>query len=471
MDPFGVLFGRLIREKRGVEGLSQDGLADKADLTKARISEIETGKIANPQAKTVDALCVALNISRRERAACHHAPATALPPRLLEKLARHFGQDMPDASEDELEAFLVAKAAEFSEMRKRLEKMAEAEGRISELIRAANAALGEGDFITADDLLREAEAVHLETTTVVAMQKQAELRIERANAALVNGEIAVAASHLERSSHYFSGIDVTLEAANRHECANLLRAYGYRYKNSETLYAARVSLHRNLDIWKQDNHGEKWCMTKNALGGVSVRLSQFDIAENAISHLIEAKGHYEDVRACCSETFLPKTFATAGLDLANMYSNRLLVQSDEEYVPNVQFALGLQLSSLRFILKKDDPRSWGIVQHNLGCTYINLSNIRTDDAKSALDIDSAIHHLEQSFEVRNPDDSLQYWVASCRSMGEALLNMSTYSVTKDPSSYIQRASQILHAAHAKISPTEHPHQWAEIQHQLERSAR
>ena len=56
MDRFGVPFGRLVREKRGIEGLSQDALAEKSDLTKARISDIETGKIANPQAKTVDAL-------------------------------------------------------------------------------------------------------------------------------------------------------------------------------------------------------------------------------------------------------------------------------------------------------------------------------------------------------------------------------------------------------------------------------
>jgi transcriptional regulator with XRE-family HTH domain len=75
MDSFGVVFGRLVREKRGIEGLSQDGLAEKSGLPKARISDIETGKIANPQARTVDALCVALNISREERAALilvHH---------------------------------------------------------------------------------------------------------------------------------------------------------------------------------------------------------------------------------------------------------------------------------------------------------------------------------------------------------------------------------------------------------------
>ena len=31
----GVLFGRLVREKRGIEGLSQDGLGEKSGLTKA----------------------------------------------------------------------------------------------------------------------------------------------------------------------------------------------------------------------------------------------------------------------------------------------------------------------------------------------------------------------------------------------------------------------------------------------------
>jgi transcriptional regulator with XRE-family HTH domain len=440
----------------------------KADLTKARISDIETGKIANPQQKTVDALCVALNISREERAACHTAPASGLPSRLLEKHARHFGRDMPDATEEELEAFLMAKAEEFRNMRERLEKLAETEGRISELIKAANAALGEGDSETADDLLKEAEAVQLQSSTIVALKKQAELRIERGNVALVNGDIAVAAGHFERSSRYFCGVDGELEAGNRHECATLLRYHGYRYKSSEALYGARSGLQQNLDIWKQETHADKWCQTKNALGGVSWRLSQFDVPENAMSHLADAKGHYEDVRALCSEEFLPNMFATASVDLANVYSDRRLAKSDEEYEKNLHFGLSLQLSALRFISKSDDARSWGILQHNLGCSYIRLSNARTDEGKSAADIENAIRHLESSFEVRNPEDSLQYWVASCRSLGEALLNMSTYSATSDAAAYVRRASDILHQAAARISPSEHPHQWAEIQEQLAR---
>jgi hypothetical protein len=42
----------------------------------------------------------------------------------------------------------------------------------------------------------------------------------------VNGDIAVAAGHFERSSRYFCGVDGELEAGNRHECATLLRYHG-----------------------------------------------------------------------------------------------------------------------------------------------------------------------------------------------------------------------------------------------------
>ena len=127
-----------------------------------------------------------------------------LPPRLLEELARHFGRDMPDGREEELETFLVTKAEEFREMRERLRKLAETEDRISELVNAANAALEEGDFGTADDVLKGAEVVQLQSNTIVALEKQAKLRIERGNAALMKGDVAAATGHFERSSRYFS---------------------------------------------------------------------------------------------------------------------------------------------------------------------------------------------------------------------------------------------------------------------------
>lgn len=468
MDSFGVLFGRLVREKRGVEGLSQDGLAAESGLTKARISELERGRIANPQVRTIDALCVALNIQPDERASCHPASTFELPPSLLQKLARQFGRDMPNATEEELEAFLMAKAEEFRSMQGRLTTLAESEGRISELIKAANVALGVGEFSTADGLLMEAEEVHLQSTTIVALRSQARLRIERANASLVIGDIESAVTHFEKSSSYFSGIGNEFEAENRHECVMLLRYYGYRYRNATALFAARNMLNQNFAIWTKDVHTEKWCQTKNALGGVEVRLSQFDIPKNAILHLMEAKGHYEEVRAVCSDTFLPKIFATTCLDLANVFSERRLAKTDEEYEKNLRLALKSQMTALRFFSKYDDPREWGVLQHNLGLTYTWLSNIRPDETKSAAYLKSAIDHLEQSFEVRNPEDSLQYWVASCRSLGEALINMSKHPSAQDAADILQRAFGVLNDALAKISSAEHPLQWTQIQTQLAR---
>ncbi len=66
---FGEAFGRLIRKKRGIEGLTQQELAVTAfgdENYKSRISELENGRVSNPQAKTIDALIVALYISEDE---------------------------------------------------------------------------------------------------------------------------------------------------------------------------------------------------------------------------------------------------------------------------------------------------------------------------------------------------------------------------------------------------------------------
>lgn len=66
---FGEAFGKLVKKLRGVEGLTQEELAVKAfgeGSYKTRISELENGRVSNPQAKTVDPLIVALNISKEE---------------------------------------------------------------------------------------------------------------------------------------------------------------------------------------------------------------------------------------------------------------------------------------------------------------------------------------------------------------------------------------------------------------------
>ena len=237
------------------------------------------------------------------------------------------------------------------------------------------------------------------------MENQAKLRIERGNAALVNDDIEAAVGHFERSSRHFSGVDDALEAANWHECAMLLRYYGFRYKSRRSaLCGKKRSAAEPWHLEEGYPHREVVPDESNALGGVSFPLAQFDIPENAMSHLAEAKGHYEDVRAVCSEEFLPKTLATAELDLANVYSYRRLAKSDLEYEANLQFALSLQLSALRFFSKSNDPTAWGILQHNLDALTSAFRTRGPTSPEFASDIEKAIHHLELSLERQGPGE-------------------------------------------------------------------
>ena len=70
---FGIHFGELVARHRGEQGLSQRELAIRAfddESRKPRISELERGRVDNPDIKIVDALTVALNLSPEDVSAC-----------------------------------------------------------------------------------------------------------------------------------------------------------------------------------------------------------------------------------------------------------------------------------------------------------------------------------------------------------------------------------------------------------------
>ena len=77
---FGACFGALVRKYREMQGISASELAKAAlgdEAKRSRISELETGKVKNPHAKTVDALRLYLNIPQDEIDACRTATQTA----------------------------------------------------------------------------------------------------------------------------------------------------------------------------------------------------------------------------------------------------------------------------------------------------------------------------------------------------------------------------------------------------------
>ncbi|MEM7212816.1 MAG: helix-turn-helix transcriptional regulator, partial [Pseudomonadota bacterium] len=213
MLDFGMRFGALVYEKRRVEGLTQEALAFKAfgpGGRKAQISDLERGKIDNPQAKIVDALVVALEISDQELRACREpvelppeGDRPDLPPLLLENLAMRFGIASPDASASELEAYLRDAAKDYREMKSRLDALAKADERIANLVGAAQGALEQGNFDEADARLADAEEIQQTEHTLVQVRKQAELRTERGKAALMKFDVDAAYGHFCEAAAFF----------------------------------------------------------------------------------------------------------------------------------------------------------------------------------------------------------------------------------------------------------------------------
>jgi hypothetical protein len=379
-----------------------------------------------------------------------------------------FGHGNPDALEDELEAFLKLKAVEFRKMQERLAQMDGAEGRISDLLAAANAALEEGDFQIADELLAEAEDTQLASTTLPALERQCRLRFERGHTALLGGEIATAAEHWETAASYFHFIDKNIEAEKRYEYCEYLREHGYRYRSVEALRTAGNSLGGNLLIWSKEDNLQNWCRIMVALGGINLRLAHFDATTDSTTHLARAKYFYETVRENCSETLLTYYYSISGRNLAIIYSDRQFAASEKDYYDNLEISLQLQNTGSHLISKSSHPVEWGISHHNVGWTYTKFFSVQADKSSSMNIIDKAIDHLELSFQVRDPIDMLQYWVASCRSLGEALIDKSMHQTNAQARNSLQRANEILTVAASRISEAEHPNQWAEIQKQLAR---
>jgi hypothetical protein len=200
----------------------------------------------------------------------------------------------------------------------------------------------------------------------------------------------------------------------------------------------------NVDYWENASNFEKWVEAKLGLGGTRWRLAAFDIKDRSLEHLGAAHGHFQDIRdACGDDSSRAVFFHKAGLNLANVLKDETS-KADGGYVSNLDTGIKLMLAAAVVLDKVGFAREWGIIQHNLCISYEDrAATVASDMAKE--DLALAIAHGEQSFEVRNPVDSLQYWIASCRSLASALISLGI-AAPRDGRAHFDRARGILRDA-------------------------
>lgn len=474
MKTFGAAFGELMRSKR--EGVfTQLELAIEAydDETKVRrIVDLETGKIARPQGKTIQPIIDTLNISPEELEACRNNPtldlekmdAIGLSRALLENLARRFDFDRPDAQLSELEDFLRDKATEWIDLRARIDELRKTETQLSNVLDEAETLLEVGEFEAADAVLGGAEEIQ-DQRVLLELDRKSRLRRMRGHAALLGNKLDRALTHFEVSASIYSDFDKKSEFAARNEYVSELRAYGYRYKNLAALRAAGVALICNLKA----NEGideETVCRCKLALAGVRWRIAQFGEEQHRLKHFGRARTLYDDVLSVCEDGGHPEVLPIVLSDSANLLREAHNLDGGLEAQVAKLEAIRRYKLALKSISKDTDQTAWGIIHHNLGITYTELSGTKNDLVDKSSDLETAIEYLEKSFAVRDMHDAFQYWLATCRSISEAIIDLA--QISSDRERLLERARTILVDALSQIVEQEHPNQWAELRSQFER---
>jgi len=219
-DSFGQALGALILQKRRAQGLSQLQLSEDAFGSSAkvrRISELETGQIANPHPKTIDPIIITLGITEAEIEECARATNAKVDPdldrayrearNLIDALAYQFDHARPEGHLSELEDFLRSKAKEWRKLRARVEEIDAAGAELKDLKLEASAALAEGDFGKVDALLARIEEGFQQERTLAEISKQAEIRVTRADTCLMREDPDGALAHYLQAAYFFQHFD------------------------------------------------------------------------------------------------------------------------------------------------------------------------------------------------------------------------------------------------------------------------
>lgn len=219
MGAFGQKFGDLVRARRGAAGLTQEALAERAfgdPARMSRISELENGRVARPQQRTVAALAAALDIDQADIQHCRdgaaprppeqpaamapQSPESARTEALLHALANAFGVDAPDLGVRDLAKRIKGEATELKRLKAEAGRHADAKAALVKLAKDAETAWRAGDPAAVAKRLAEVEAAHARERTLPEVEAQANIRQARAEALLQAGDADGAADAFDAAA-------------------------------------------------------------------------------------------------------------------------------------------------------------------------------------------------------------------------------------------------------------------------------
>ena len=385
MDSFGARFGILVKTRRGIEGLSQRDLAIRAfddEARKTRISELENGKVPNPQQRTIDALVTALNIPAEDVAACRTPDANGPSPEihdelaagLLENLSMRFGHDNPDATRTELRAFLQEKARDYRALKERLdeiEQAAESEGRLDNQLTAAQAAIDAGDFDEADDILASAEEIQQAERTLAQVRHQSRIRATRGDAALLKGDPDTAYAHYAAAAGFFDPFDPEEGGRTRIGYVSRLIEHGERFADAAMRRAVDLA-RQNTTAFSRRENPDDWAMAHGSLGNALTRLGA---RESGTARLEEAVAAYRAALAEYTRDRVPLDWAMTQNNLGNALRT---LGERESGTARLEEAVAAYCNALAEITRNRMSLGWAMVRMNIAKALMLLGERKSD---------------------------------------------------------------------------------------------
>jgi hypothetical protein len=440
----------------GSEFGSQDELAKQIAYT--AILDL----LANDKAEKVAQARASAQDAKLDQILKKLAEDKSVPLETLRAILASMGEAAASYDAAAIEQKLAAKATEFRDLTDRLNRLSNSDPVVSRLRAEASAALSNGSFERADQLLADAEARDLsglEDLEALARQKRlsaADSRAQRAAAALLQinpGAYGQAAAHYGEASRIASSADALKAREYLRSRAAALTRLGDEFGDNVALREAISLLKATPGAGDRTKDPLEWASAQNHLGTALAMLGQ---REGQTARLEEA---VEAFRAALEE----RTRERLPLDWAatqNNLGNALMNLGERE---NGKLRLEESVEAYRCALlertRERVPLDWSATQNNLGNALLRLGERESGTVR----LKESVAAYRAAVEVRTRDRVPLDWAMTQNNLGLALLQLGGRDNTMD---VIEEAIATFRAALDESARERVPLHWAMAQNNL-----
>ena len=344
-------------------------------------------------------------------------------------------------------------------MKARLNALAAADGRITNLVGAAEAALAGGEFKEARARIDDARAMQRAERTLPALRREAEFYEVEADTHLLVGDTDLARKALEHGAALFAGVDQDVENEVRRAGALRLQRHGQRF-GGEALALSKVVYRACLDHWSRDSAPARWAMINNDLGVVLRTLGDRTGGTEGARQLGEAVAAYRAALEVRTRADHPVQWAMTQNNLAVALRAQGVRTEDPEGAQLLGEAAAAYGAAQGVYTRADHPSQWAITQNNLAVVLSDRGE-RTHGTEGAQLLGEAIEAYRAALEVRTRADHPAQWAITQNTLAVALRAQGVRTGGTEGARLIDEAIVACRAALEVRTRADHPVQWAE----------